>query len=113
MGRIYASTVEYQRAIELDLLIRSGDVTAWIPQVKVQLGEDFKTTVDFLVFSHRSAPDGLSWSAAWFEEVKGVEMPSFRTVRRLWIKYGPCAMKILKRKGSGWRAEWLEPNRKD
>ena len=55
--------------------------------------------------------DSASDGTAWFEEVKGVETPAFRIVRKLWVKYGPCAMGIFKRKGIGWSVEWLESKR--
>lgn len=88
------------RAAELDLLVQYGAIRSWERQVKVPLGEDFKTRVDFVVVG----PNG----AKWIEEVKGYETTTFRTVRRLWKKYGPMPMLILKRSGSRWKTERLE-----
>ena len=55
--------------------------------MKVELGPDFATTVDFMV------DEG---TAAWHvEEVKGAEDKRFKIVKRLWKKYGPCPMHVI------------------
>ena len=98
-GVTYASQVEATRAAELDLLVRGGVIDRWRRQVHFPLGEDFGTVVDFLVESN---------GKTWVEEVKGFETSDFHRVRRLWQKYGPVPMLILKRKGNGWLKETIE-----
>lgn len=97
-GVHYDSRAEATRAVELDLLVRGGVIDHWKRQVVFRLGPDFRTKVDFLVEA-----DGKTW----VEEVKGCEV-DFARVRRLWKKYGPCPMLVLKRKGNGWDKETIE-----
>lgn len=95
-GVTYDSKAEARQALELDFELKCKFITSWERQVTICLGKDFKTRVDFVV-------DGLGGLHA--REVKGVETPQFKTVRRLWKKYGPFPMVILKRKGNGWTRE--------
>lgn len=99
--RTYPSLAQRDRAAELHLLVDAGDIFAVIPEVKMPLGEDFATTVDFLVIGDDRQYD------IWVEEVKGVETREFRKVRKLWPKYAWCPMVIMKRRGSGWATETL------
>lgn len=101
---LYDSKAERCRAEDLDLQIASGLIKCWDRQVRIQLGPDFHTVVDFAVENR----DGRKH----VEEVKGVETQRFKLVRRLWLKYGPCPMLILKRtniRGTTytWKHEWL------
>lgn len=96
-GATYGSRAEAEHARILDLEIRIGEILAWIRQVTFPLGPDFKTRVDFLVFA---AP-----GACRVDEVKGVETARFKTVRRLWPKYGPCELHVLTKKGTTWTRE--------
>ena len=99
-GVAYDSKAEAEWAAELDFRVLSGqlDVHAWIRQVIIPLGQDFKTRVDFLVFG---AP-----GRCHAEEVKGKETDKFKkTVRRLWPKYGPCDLHVLKKQGTTWHRE--------
>ncbi len=107
--RVYASKPEARRAQELDLLLRAGEIVSWVPQVTIPLGLDCTTRVDFLVFGQVTLP-GVRGTvrAAWFEEVKGHDNERFKKIRRLWKKYGPCEMRVLTRKGTGWTTEVLE-----
>lgn len=102
-GVVYDSKAEGARAAELDLLVRVGDVPRYERQCEIALGPDFGTVVDFIVWTR---------GGRHVEEVKGKETPRFRQVRRLWKKYGPMPMHILKRRGKGWKVEILE-GRKD
>ncbi|MCO6438967.1 MAG: DUF1064 domain-containing protein [Phycisphaerae bacterium] len=92
-GFTYDSKAEALRAMELDALQRGGHIAGWLRQVRIPLGPDFSTMIDFLVF----AWDGDSpYPRAWCEEVKGVETPAFRKVRQLWPKYSALEMRIYK-----------------
>ncbi len=95
-GVVYHSKAESIRARELDFLLAANEILDWERQVQVLLGPDFKTRVDFVVTDR---------NGQHAQEVKGYETPAFRTVRRLWKKYGPYPMSILKRKGNGWTRE--------
>ena len=98
-GVVYPSKAECTRAMELDLLVMASDIRGWGRQVQIPLGADFRTAVDFVVFK---------WDGTFrLEEVKGVETTDFKTVRRLWPKYGPGKLHILKRTRTGWNTETL------
>ncbi len=96
-GILYDSIAEADYAAELDALQFSGDIAWWLRQVWVQLGPDFGTRVDFLVALRCSDHIGLRISA---HEVKGMETPQFRKVRKLWPKYAPMPMHVLN--GDQW-----------
>jgi transposase len=102
-GVVYASKAEAYRASELQVLKDCALIDKWGRQRKVQLGPDFKTIVDFEV---TGLVDGRI--RRWFEEVKGYETWRFRMLRRLWPKYGPGKLVILKRRGNDWTKEVLE-----
>jgi hypothetical protein len=97
-GRVYDSKAEAIRASELALLKKSGHIDEWHEQVPFTLG-DVPYRADFVVTSK---------ATTWVEEVKGYETQRFRLIRRLWPKYGPCTMRIMKRKGNRWCIEHLE-----
>lgn len=104
-GVVYDSQAEAARAAELYLLERGGAVQGVLRQVRVPLGPDFATVVDFLVL----AADGdAQRPRCWVEEVKGVETPQFKKVRSLWAKYGPCRMDLYHVSGGkGRRVETI------
>ena len=114
-GVLYASKAESIRAQELDLLIRSGDVVFWIGQPLFRLGCAENTyRLDFLVVPFVNFDDVFGDSnAVWVEDVKGFETQSFKRHKRLWKAYGPCELRVLKRKGSGWTTEIVEPANKE
>lgn len=100
-GRNYHSKTEAARAMELDMLVRSGDVLDWTPQPKFELGPaKIKCVMDFYV---HSANDG-----AWVEDVKGAETDKFKILKKLWAVHGPCPLHILKRSGRTWKREVIE-----
>ena len=97
-GVTYDSKAEMLHAQALDLYTRTGVIRGWARQCQVQLGPDFKWRVDFLVFNNDDTVD--------FDEVKGVETSEFKVVRRLWAKYGPAMLHVLKRQRNGtWTTE--------
>lgn len=96
-GVVYASKAEMRRAVELDLLLKAGQIRSYRRQPLYQLGADFHYRADFEVMRH----DGVH-----AEDVKGFETREFRRVKRLWRKYGPVNLVILKR-ARGWTAETI------
>lgn len=100
-GVSYASKSEALRANQLDLLMRAGDIRFWIGQPLFRLGCPENTyRPDFLV---------VSQDDVWAEDVKGVETAAFRRNRRLWTKYGPCELRIIKRVRDAWAVETIAP----
>lgn len=90
-GRSYASKAEARRAHELDLLLKAGVILEWVPQPRFHLGCPENTYVaDFDVV----AADG----GRWVEDVKGCETAKFRHDKKLWRKYGPCPLHVIKGK---------------
>ncbi len=89
-GIMYDSKAEAAHAANLDSDER---VIWWLRQVTIPLGPDFSTRVDFVV--------GLDWAQNAFrvraEEIKGVETREFAKVRKLWRKYGPFDLIVIKR----------------
>lgn len=90
-GVVYHSKAEMLYARELELL---PYVRSVVRQVPVQLGEDFKTIVDFEV----EYTDGR----AEYVEVKGHETAGFKQVLRLWPKYGPGVLRVVRRGRRGF-----------
>ncbi len=94
-GVMYDSNAEAKHAFWLDT---DPAVAWWLRQVWVPLGPDFGTRVDFLVaHGSRDAMTGVNVSV---HEVKGVETPQFRKVRKLWPKYAPMPMYVFR--GDQW-----------
>lgn len=96
---LYDSKLEVKRAIELDLLLRSGAITGWQRQVRFELGPDFATVVDFVVTNAKTT---------WVEEVKGFETPDFKRIKKLWRRYGPIPLLVYTydpKKGTKWKIQ--------
>ena len=91
-GRVYDSKAEAAYAIRLDLLIVSHEIKRWVPQPEYMLGEDFKYRADFLVTGNDDS--------RWVVDVKGHEMSRFRQAKKLWKKYGPLPLHIVKKGGA-------------
>lgn len=89
-GVRYASKAEAQRARVLDQEQADGFINWWIGQPKFRLGCPENIYVgDFLVVS----PEGTR-----VEDVKGVETSKFKRDRKLWARYGPCDLWLIKGK---------------
>ena len=97
-GVIYDSKAEAEHAQWLDWQVERGSVAWWLRQVSVPLGPDFKTRVDFLVATQMAISFSVAIEA---HEVKGVETREFKRVRKLWPKYGPFPLIVIK-KGEPW-----------
>ncbi len=95
-GVMYDSKAEASYAAVLDDRLRTGTVSWWLRQVRVPLGPDFATRVDFLVGTPATNVKGTCWHVVLAVEIKGVETREFKKVRKLWPKYGPFALEIIK-----------------
>ncbi len=97
-GVMYDSAMEASEAARLDGQLGAGTIDWWLKQVWVPLGPDFRTRIDFLV--------GVTLHGVGFRvhgiEVKGVETPEFKRVRKLWPKYGPFSLLVRAKKNGGW-----------
>lgn len=107
-GRLYASKVERLYAEYLDDLVRTGVVHWWLRQVPIDLGEDDTYRVDFVTMDDNVIAI----------DVKGHETAEFRRHKRLWRKYGPFPLWIIRRTSSGaWTTseiiERVSPNGDD
>ena len=102
-GILFDSRVEGLRWLYLCRLVKLGAYRTVRRQVKVQLGPDFATKIDFYV----EGEDGL----VWYEDVKG-NKPSapcgyhwlypWPTIKRLWGKYGPAPLLVTVRRRGKW-----------
>ncbi len=89
-GVKYASKAEAVRAERLDWLKSAGLIKEWRRQPKYALGVPENIYIaDFEVIGH----NGEKWS----EDVKGVDTPKFRRDRKLWARYGPHPLRVLRR----------------
>ncbi len=91
-GVSYDSKFEAEYAAKLDALKAVGEVAWSLRQVKVPLGADFSTRIDFVVARQIGAFYVFNGV-----EVKGVETREFAKVRKLWPKYGPFPLHVIKR----------------
>jgi hypothetical protein len=99
-GVTYASKAEASRAYALDAALGLRMIRGWIGQPKFRLGLPENIYVaDFLVFDR----DGT----AWVEDVKGVRTAKFERDVKLWRRYGPCPLRILR---NGKVSETITPN---
>ena len=106
-GIVYDSALEMKRMYELEESKRLGEITEYLYHVRVRLG-DIVYETDFMVIGPRSTINReCSLYPVWFEDVKGVETPSFRRVRKLWPKYMKLTLMILKRGRYGWEREMI------
>ncbi len=86
-GRMYPSRMQARRAMELDLLVRAGEVAWWLPEYTFRLGPDHTYRVDFLVAYH--AGYGGKSILVHAEDVKAVKTRDQARHERMWKKYGP------------------------
>jgi hypothetical protein len=87
-GVRYASKAEANRAEQLDQLRAAGEVHWWVGQVRFRLGiPENVYVVDFLV---------VDASGVFCEDVKGVSTAKFKRDVRLWKRYGPCPLHVIR-----------------
>ncbi len=94
-GVMYDSKAEAEHARDLDFQITLRTAIWWIRQVRIPLGPDFSTRIDFLVYQQNSVGRYVVG-----HEVKGSETREFARVRKLWPKYGPFPLRIVKKSGT-------------
>jgi hypothetical protein len=98
-GRTYDSKREAAYARQLDLEVEAREVLWWIPQVTVPLGEDDSLRVDFLVarWERFTAYPGVGAVAVHAVDVKGVTTRDFARRAKLWRKYGPFPLHVVRK----------------
>ena len=89
-GKVYASKAEMFFAQMLARMLANGEVRAVIEQPVVML-DIIRYVPDFLVTYN----DGQ----VMYIDVKGMETPVFRMKLKLWKKYGPGKLRLVKQSG--------------
>lgn len=94
-GVTYASKAERDYARHLAALKRKGVVTDVQRQVRVKLTEaEIVYIPDFLV----TFADGR----VEYHEVKGMETDSWKVKKKLWTRYGPGVLVVIKKRGDAF-----------
>lgn len=113
-GVTYDSKAEAKRAQELDRLQAAGEIDWYIRQPRFTLGvpenvyrADFLVVKEFhsQIVTYEGDPPRQTFSLAisqtvYVEDVKGYETPKFKRDKKLWKRYGPCPLHIIKPKGT-------------
>jgi Protein of unknown function (DUF1064) len=87
-GETFDSKAEATYCRWLDREKTHGRILFYIRQPKFLLGlPEMVYRPDFLVV-------GSNWVVA--DDVKGSETPKFKKDKRLWLKYGPCPLRVVK-----------------
>lgn len=97
-GVTYDSKAEAEYAAQLDMEMASRQkyVSWWVRQVTFALGcPENAYRVDFLVMTPGYDRVGGNFHIHAVD-VKGCETPKFKKDKKLWAKYGPCPLKIVK-----------------
>ncbi len=91
-GILYDSKSEARRAYELDMMITAGVISWWIRQVTFRLGcPENVYRADFLVVEPMHVH---------VEDVKGASTRKFEHDVKLWRKYGPCDLHVIRKEGT-------------
>ena len=88
-GWRFDSKAEANYARQLDIYQETGVISFWLRQTPIDLTENDRYRPDFLVVD--------ATGDIYVVDVKGAETESFRRIRRLWLKYGPVPLKIVKK----------------
>jgi hypothetical protein len=100
-GVRYQSKAEAARAAELDRMVKEGLIRWWVGQPRFRLGCPENVYVaDFLVV-------GLEGNGVWVEDVKGIETAKFQRDKKLWFRYGPTNLWIIRK---GIAVEAVKPD---
>ncbi len=86
-GRVHASKLQMRYAVQLDALVENGLIKWWLREVGIDLGEDFRYRVDFVICDR--------FDAVWAVDTKGFRTKSTATQAKLWKKYGPFPLHIV------------------
>jgi predicted RecB family nuclease len=99
-GRTYASKAEKEYAEFLYRAVALRDVRLVLEQVGVWLGVPENTyRPDFFVVNGDGSYE--------FVDVKGVETPAFKRIVRLWESYGPCSLRVIRKKGKSFATAYV------
>lgn len=103
-GIVFASKLEAERYKELKALEAMGAIVKFERQVTFTLGvPENKYRVDFLVFPN--------YGEVWAEDTKGMTRPADIKNMKLWAAYGPCDLRIMKRKKLAWATQVVRGKR--
>lgn len=99
-GKTYASKAEMEYAQWCRACLSNHAFRMVLEQVPLWLGvpENTYRPDFFIVFA-----DGTYE----FVDVKGVETAAFRKTVKLWEAYGPCRLRIVKKKGDGFSTAYV------
>jgi len=99
-GRVYASKAERLYADQLYVLLAGGAIKSIEEQPKVTLGIPENVYIPDFHVIYRDGP------AEWID-VKGFETKKFRHDKKLWKKYGPGPLRIVRK---GKTVEVIHPS---
>ena len=88
-GWNFDSRAEAKYAEYLDGGVESGEIYCWFRQTPFDLGEDTRYRADFVVIE----ADFTIYAI----DVKGMETPGFKKIKKLWEKYGKIPLRIIKK----------------
>jgi len=90
--RTFDSAGEAFRASQLRLLERAGEISDLQYQVTFRLSA--------AEITYRADFTYTEYGRMVAEDFKGVETERFRIIKKLWQHYGPCLLRITKRRGT-------------
>lgn len=91
-ARTFDSKGEAYRAGQLALLQRAGEISDLQHQVTFRLSDAEITYRADFTYTEKGRMVA--------EDFKGVETERFRIIKKLWQHYGPCLLRITKRRGT-------------
>jgi hypothetical protein len=103
-GRMYDSHAEADRAAELELLEKAGEITDLEKQPRILLHAGIYYKPDFSYHELRpylgySVGEVQQAGPTIYEDVKGVMTRAFALKLRLWREHGPGPLRLTKRRG--------------
>ena len=88
-GISFASKAEAKQYCDLNVLYRGGHIRGFVMQPRFRLGcAENVYVADFLVIQNDST--------CYVIDVKGMETQKFKRDVKLWKRYGPCELRIVK-----------------
>lgn len=99
-GKVYASKAEKEYAMWCQACLSHGAFRMVLEQVTLSLGvPENKYRPDFFIVYADGSYE--------FIDVKGVETAAFRKTVKLWQAYGPCRLRVVKRKGKSFSTAYV------
>lgn len=100
---LYDSQSEALYAAYLDELVRAGDASAWFRQVPFSLGcPENRYRADFVIV-RSIIRDNRPAVEIVVVDIKGCDTRESRRAYRLWSRYGPYALQVVRRTAHGFR----------